>query len=134
MIMAHFVAQTSVYWVDGRLALWLDVNAPEYSDAAAPSKDSFAAAHNSTHAQDAAFMQVSWLGMGDRDHLRPDELLPRASHPVITDLEVKSQQVTLQPIHLQGAHEADKRSGWRLLLIQAITSSGQGACLGFLDL
>jgi len=131
MIMAHFVAQTSVYWVDGRLAVWLDVYAPESSDAAAPSKDSFAAARNSTHAQGAAFMQVSWLGMGDRDHLRPDELLPRASHAVITDLEVRSQQVTLQPIHLQAAHEADKRSGWRLLLIQAITSSGQGACLSF---
>lgn len=130
MIMAHFVAQTSVYWVDGRLPLWLDVYSPESSDAEAKSKDSFAAARNSTHAQDAAFLQVSWLRISDRDHLSPDELLPRAD-PVITDLEVQSQQVTLQPIHLQAAHEADKRSGWRLLLIQAVTSSGQGACLGF---
>jgi hypothetical protein len=127
MIMAHFVAQTSVYRIDGRLALWLDVFAPEPSDDEAASQDSSAARRNRVQA--AAHLQISWLGLGDRDELGPGELLPRARDPVMTDLQVLPQQITLQPMHLQAAYEADKRFGWRILLIQAVSGSGQGACL-----
>ena len=127
-IMAHFVAQTSVYWVEGSLLLWLDVFASESADDARMGRRDNGKEQNSegSEAPVAASLQASWLRLGDRDHLRPGQLLPPAGDPVIKGLQARSQQVTLHSYDLRAAYDGNKPSQWCLLLVQALSGSGQG--------
>jgi len=116
-VMVHFVAQTSVYWIDGPLALWLDVIVPDTTDRQARrGKDG---------REKTAFLQVSWQGLDTRANLRPGDMLPPAFDPVVRHLQATPQQITLQPADLRAALDSDTESRWRLILVQAVGSAGQ---------
>jgi len=118
LVMAHFLAQTNVYCVREPLHFWVDIT---LQDSAAHSPSSVSA-HGGAKAESS--LQIAWLRVGDRARVRPGHVLPVDGGVVLQGLELKSQQITLRPSHLRAAHEWNEETGWRLLLVQAISDAG----------
>ena len=121
MAMLQFLAQTNVYWVEVPLHLWLDVSSQD-TEAKSPPGASGGGAQEATS---SPTLQIAWVRVGDRSQVRPGHAFPAESSSVLLqNLELKSQQVTLQPAQLRAVREGEKDTNWRLLLVQSISNAG----------